>query len=90
MNSRVYNLLIILTLMSMESSHLVIFSTSGKFIRKFSVLRCISLSETIFWTGPGVEFLWRFYGNNNIETVWKFDFLCCLRENQTKFTIKSP
>ena len=35
----------------MESSHLVIFSTSGKFITKFSVLRCISLSETIFWTG---------------------------------------
>ena len=27
----------------MESSHLVIFSTSGKFITKFNVLRCISL-----------------------------------------------
>ena len=35
----------------MESSHLVIFSTSGKFITKFNVLRCISLSETLFWTG---------------------------------------
>ena len=35
----------------MESSHLVIFSTSGKFITKFNVLRCISLSETPFWTG---------------------------------------
>ena len=35
----------------MESSHLVIFSTSGKFIMKFNVLRCISLSETLFWTG---------------------------------------
>ena len=34
----------------MESSHLVIFSTSGKFITKFNVLRCISLSETLFWT----------------------------------------
>ena len=32
----------------MESSHLVIFSTSGKFITKFNVLR---LSETLFWTG---------------------------------------
>ena len=35
----------------MESSHLIIFSTSGKFITKFNVLRCISLSETLFWTG---------------------------------------
>ena len=35
----------------MESSHLVIFSTSGKFIKKFNVLRCISLSETLFWSG---------------------------------------
>ena len=34
----------------MESSDLVIFSTSGKFITKFNVLPCISLSETIFWT----------------------------------------
>ena len=53
MNSRVYNLLIILTLVSMESSHLVIVSTSGKFITKFNVLHvhCISLSETLFWTG---------------------------------------
>ena len=42
---------IILNLVSMESSHLVIFSTSGKFITKFNVLRCISLSETLFWTG---------------------------------------
>ena len=35
----------------MELSHLVIFSTSCKFITKFNVLRCISLSETLFWTG---------------------------------------
>ena len=35
----------------MESSHLVIFSTSGKFITKFNVLCCIRLSETLFWTG---------------------------------------
>ena len=35
----------------MESNHLVIFSTSGKFITQFNVLRCISLSETLFWTG---------------------------------------
>ena len=35
----------------MESSQLVIFSTSGKFITKFNVLHCISLSETLFWTG---------------------------------------
>ena len=35
----------------MESSHLVIFSAFGKFITKFNVLRCISLSETLFWTG---------------------------------------
>ena len=35
----------------MESSHLVIFSTSGNFIKKFNVLGCISLSETLFWTG---------------------------------------
>ena len=34
----------------MESSHLVIFLTSGKFIMKFNVLHCISLSETLFWT----------------------------------------
>ena len=39
----------------MESSHLVIFSTSGKFITKFNVLRCISLSETLFWTGARVQ-----------------------------------
>ena len=37
----------------MESSHLVIFSTSGKFIMKFNVLCCISLSETLFWKGGG-------------------------------------
>ena len=35
----------------MESSHLVIFSTSGKFITKFNVLRCISLTLS----GPGFE-----------------------------------
>ena len=35
----------------MESSHLVTFSTSAKFITKFNVLRCISLSETLSWTG---------------------------------------
>ena len=35
----------------MESSHLVKFSTSGNFITEFNVLRCISLSETPFWTG---------------------------------------
>ena len=35
----------------MESSHLVKFSTSGKFITKFNVLRRISLSETLFSTG---------------------------------------
>ena len=35
----------------MESSHLVIFSTSGKFSTKFNVLCCMSLSETLFWTG---------------------------------------
>ena len=40
----------------MESSHLVIFSTSGKFITKFNVLRCISLSETLFWTGARGEY----------------------------------
>ena len=27
------------------------YPTSGKFITKFNVLRCISLSETLFWTG---------------------------------------
>ena len=51
MNSRKLNLLIILTLVSMEPRHLVIFSTCGKFITKFNVLRCINLSETLFWTG---------------------------------------
>ena len=35
----------------MESSELVILSTSGKFITKFNVLRGTSLSETLFWTG---------------------------------------
>ena len=36
----------------MVSSHLVIFSTSGKFITKFNVSHyCISLSETLFWIG---------------------------------------
>ena len=35
----------------MESSHLVKFSTSVKFITKFNVLHCINLSETLFWTG---------------------------------------
>ena len=35
----------------MESSHLVIFSTHGKLITKFNVLRCIRFSETLFWTG---------------------------------------
>ena len=41
----------------MESSHLVIFSTSGKFITKFNVLRYISLSETLFWTGADTNHL---------------------------------
>ena len=40
----------------MESSHLDKISTSGKFITKFNVLRCISLSETLFWTGARVEY----------------------------------
>ena len=35
----------------MESSYLVIFSTSGKFNTKFNVLCCIRLSDTLFWTG---------------------------------------
>ena len=35
----------------MESNHLVIFSTFGKFITKFNILLCISLSEALFWTG---------------------------------------
>ena len=35
----------------MESSHLVKFSISGKFITKFNVLRCISFSEKLVWTG---------------------------------------
>ena len=35
----------------MESVYLATFSTSGKFITKFNVLRCISSSETLFWTG---------------------------------------
>ena len=35
----------------MESSHLVIFLTSGKFIKKINVLIWMSLSETLFWTG---------------------------------------
>ena len=56
MNSRVYNLLIILTFVSMESSHLVIFSTSGKFITKFDVLRCISEVKHYFGQEPGVEY----------------------------------
>ena len=56
MNSRVQNLLIKLTLVSLESSHLVIFSISGKFITKFNVLHCISLSETLFWTGVRGEY----------------------------------
>ena len=39
--------MIILTLVSMESSHLVKFLTSGKFITKFNVLRCISSSNVL-------------------------------------------
>ena len=39
----------------MESSHLVVFSTSGKcftkLLAKFNILRGISLSEKLFWTG---------------------------------------
>ena len=35
----------------MESSHFVKFSTSGKFITKFNVLRYIGVGETLFWTG---------------------------------------
>ena len=35
----------------MESSNLVIFSTSGKFITEFNVLHCINLNEKLFWTG---------------------------------------
>ena len=54
----------------MESSHLVIFLKSGKFIMKFNVFRCISLSDTLFWTGakgsntntltsdPAPNFIW--------------------------------
>ena len=52
MNSSVSNRLIIVTLVSMESSHLVIFSTSVKFITKFNVLRCIK-SNTILDRGQG-------------------------------------
>ena len=54
----------------MESSHLVIFSTSGKFITKFNVLGCISLSETLFWTGAGVEY--QSPGNARITTIFEF------------------
>ena len=54
MNSRAENLLIILTLVSMESSHLVIFLTSGKFITKFNILCCISLRGGGYWLKLGV------------------------------------
>ena len=40
----------------MESSHLVIFSTSGKFITKFNVLRCIGFElNTILDRGQGLN-----------------------------------
>ena len=56
MNSRVWNLLIILTEVSTESSHLVIFSTFG-FIKKFNVLPCISFKpeNTILDRGQGSD-----------------------------------
>ena len=43
----------------MESSHLVIFSTSGKFITNFNVLCLVALasSETQFWTGSDTSHL---------------------------------
>ena len=54
MNSRVQNLLITLTLVSMESSHLVIFSTSGKFITKFNFFSLHQLKwDTILDRGQG-------------------------------------
>ena len=37
----------------MESSHLVIFSTFGKFITKFNALHCISFKNTILGRGQG-------------------------------------
>ena len=39
--------------MSMESSHLVIFSTSGTFITKFNIMFYIASvsSKILFWTG---------------------------------------
>ena len=41
----------------MESGHFVRFSTSGKFITKFNVLRCISFKvEHYFGQGEGVEY----------------------------------
>ena len=63
----------------MESSHLVIFSTPGKFITKFNVLRCISLVKHYFGQGPGVEYQ-SFYEKRakSLEKffpqLWKSDF----------------
>ena len=70
MNPRVYNLSIILTLVSMESSHLVIFSTSGKFITKFNVLRCISLRSRLrIEVRPTENDLTQLYKNGDISVV---------------------
>ena len=44
------------SMMLLGASCLVIFSTPGKFVTKFNVLRCVSLNETLFGQGPGVEY----------------------------------
>ena len=57
----------------MESSHLVIFSTSGKFITKFNVVRWMSLSETLFWTGAR--------GRIPITLTMKLYYSLCIKVN---------
>ena len=79
--------MIILTLVSMESSHLVIFSTSGKFITKFNVLPSISLNEILFWTGARGRIPITLNGYSKPNSTIKFDikmtrklsslYLCC-------------
>ena len=72
----------------MESSHLVIFWTSGKVITKFNVLRCISLSETLFWTGVrgGIPITLRIF-----KLEFYFMKKCSCREsNSIESTVSYP
>ena len=61
----------------MESNHLVILSTAGKFIKKFNVSRCISFMKHYFGQGPGAN-------TNHLKVTPTIFWLKC--KNLPKYT----